>query len=145
MPERPATYRDLITAEAQKQQVPPDLAFALVNKESSGDVGATGELTKSGQQARGLFQLLPSTAKELGVDPNDPIQNIQGGITYLRQQLDATRDPNTGLRNVGAALARYHGGPDPRQHGPKTAAYVQSILGQLQGTQAVPPPPPPSS
>jgi hypothetical protein len=137
MPERPATYRDIIAAEAKAARVPPELAFALVDQESAGKVGAVSEVG-----AQGFFQLMPETAKELGVDPADPIQNIRGGLTYLRRQLDASKTPQ-GL-DVAKALALYHGGPDLTQHGPKTAAYVQSILGRLQGGQNAPPAAPPS-
>jgi hypothetical protein len=137
MPERPATYRDIIAAEAKAARIPPELAFALVDQESSGNTGAVSEVG-----AQGLFQLMPETAKELGVDPTDPIQNIRGGLTYLRRQLDASKSPQ-GL-DVAKALALYHGGPNLQQHGPKTAAYVQSILGRLQGGQGAAPAAPPS-
>jgi len=134
MPERPATYRDLIEAEAKKARISPALAFALVDQESSGRAGAL-----SPKGARGFFQLMPETARELGVDPTDPVQNIRGGITYLRQQLDLSRGPD-GLFDVGKALALYHGGPDLTQHGPKTRQYVTDILTRLQDTRAQPTP-----
>ena len=133
---RPATYRDIIAAEAKKLRIPPELAFALVDQESSGRAGAVGDPV-NGQRAQGFFQLMPATAQELGVDPTDPIQNIRGGLTYLRQQLDASTQGDRA--NVGQALALYHGGPDRQQHGPKTAAYVQAVLGRLQPQPGAPP------
>jgi hypothetical protein len=126
MPQRPATWDDLVTHEARKAKVPPQLALALMKQESGGKPDVT-----SAAGAQGLMQLMPPTAASLGVDPADPVQNIRGGVTYLRQQLDATQG------DVGLALARYHGGPDLAQHGPKTAAYVQSILGMLKAPAAV--------
>lgn len=126
MPDRPATWDDLVRHEAQKAKVPPKLALALMQQESGGKPDVTSEVG-----AHGLFQLMPATAQEMGVtDPADPLQNIRGGVGYLRKQLDATKG------DVGMALARYHGGPDLAQHGPKTAAYVQSILGRLQAPGA---------
>ena len=126
------TYRDLIAQEAKKARIPADLAFALVDQESGGQADITSE-----KGAKGFFQLMPATAKELGVDPKDPEQNIRGGLTYLRQQLDATNG------DAAQALARYHGGPNLKLHGPKTQAYVQSIIGRLElGQQGIGAPPP---
>mgnify|MGYP001613901379 FL=1 len=124
---RPATWEDLARHEARKAKIPPALALAVMGQESSGDPTQV-----SPQGAQGLFQLMPETAKGLGVDPADPLQNIRGGVTYLRQQLDATGG------DVAAALARYHAGPDLAQHGPKTATYVQEVLGRLQGAGSAP-------
>jgi hypothetical protein len=149
---RPATYRDVLLAEAKKLRIPPELALALVETESSGRLNPPD----AGAGAVGLMQLLPDTAAGLGVDPADPIQNIRGGLTYLRQQLDASM--TEGRADVAQALARYHGGPDPANHGPKTQAYVQTILGRLRpggggtttapaptATQPASPPQPPST
>src|SRR5712664_2969997 len=79
---KPATYRDIITAEAKKARVPPELALAMVDQESGGQPSTT-----SPKGAHGFFQLMPETAKMLGVDATDPIQNIRGGLTYMRQLL----------------------------------------------------------
>jgi hypothetical protein len=75
---------------------------------------------------------MPETAAELGVDPDDPIQNIQGGLRYLRQQLDRHE------WNVALALASYNAGPAAADHAggripdfPETQQYVQAILGRL--------------
>jgi hypothetical protein len=133
MPERPATYRDIIAAEAKKARVPPELALAMVEQESGGRPDAV-----SGKGARGLFQLMPETAKSLGVDPDDPIQNIQGGLKYLRQQLDTHKG------DVSLALASYNAGPGAVQQAggvpdfPETQAYVQKILARLQPGGAAP-------
>jgi len=127
MPDRPATWDDLVRHEAGKAKVPHQLALAVMQQESGGRPDVTSEVG-----AHGLFQLMPATAKGLGVDAADPVQNIRGGVTYLRQLLDANQG------DVSKALASYHGGPDLAQHGPKTSAYVQSILGRLQATPAAP-------
>jgi hypothetical protein len=120
MAERPATYRDIIAAEAKKARVPPELALAMVDVESGGRPDAV-----SPKGARGFFQLMPETAKELGVDPNDPIQNIRGGLTYFRKQLDAYGG------DVNKALTAYNWGPGNVARGgqppPETVDYIQRV------------------
>ena len=54
--------------------------------------------------ARGIMQLMPTTAAALGVDPSDLADNIRGGALYLRQQLDR-------FQSVPLALAAYNAGP----------------------------------
>jgi hypothetical protein len=76
-----------------------------------------------------LGQLMPATAKELGVDPYDPAQNLEGAARYMRQQLDTFKDP-------ALALAAYNAGPRRvREAGgvpniTETKNYVSKILGQ---------------
>jgi soluble lytic murein transglycosylase-like protein len=76
------TVQDQITQAAQAAGVPPQLALNIAQRESGFDnnaVGSKGEI--------GIFQLLPSTAAQLGVDPHDPVQNIAGGVAYIAQLL----------------------------------------------------------
>lgn len=80
-----------------EQQSP--LVKAVIETESKGKPQA-----KSGKGATGLMQLMPSTAKELGVDPKDPAQNIEGGKKYLAQMQDQ-------FKNDTLALAAYNWGP----------------------------------
>lgn len=130
---RPATYRDVIAAEAKQARVPLELALAIVEQESGGQASAT-----SPKGAQGFFQLMPATAKELGVDPTDPVQNIRGGLTYFRQQLDRHNG------DVQLALASYNAGPGAVEQAggvpnfPETTAYVQRILGRLQAAPQAP-------
>jgi soluble lytic murein transglycosylase-like protein len=124
---------DSIFAEAQRQGVDPSLALEVAREESSlnpNAVGAAGEI--------GLFQLMPETAAALGVDPYDVAQNIQGGISYLRQLLAQFGDPakavaayNCGPGCMSKAIARYGanwfvGIPS------STQGYVNKILGNVQ-------------
>ncbi len=84
--------------------------------------------------AIGLMQLMPETARTLGVDPHDPSQNARGGAQYLRDLLSRyENDPNQVLLalaayNAGpAAVERYHGVPPYAE----TRAYVAAILDRL--------------
>lgn len=91
--------RSLVTAKAEEYGVPVNLALALTNQESGFDNKAM-----SPKGASGLMQLMPGTAADLGVDPTDPVQNVDGGMRYLRQNYDKFGDWEM-------ALAAYHAGP----------------------------------
>ena len=82
------TVQDLIRQEAQKAGVPASLALAIAEQESGFNPTVLGPKLPSGEQAIGTFQVLPSTAKARGFDPNDPVQNIRGGVGYIRELLD---------------------------------------------------------
>lgn len=93
-------YDDIINAEAQRNQVDPDLLRAMMRQESGGNPTA---VSKAG--ASGLMQLMPATAKELGVSNIfDPQQNIAGGAKYVRQLIDK-------YGNVDHAVQAYNVGP----------------------------------
>ncbi len=89
----------IATRIAAREGVPANLFLALIHAESSFNPNA-----RSHVGAIGLTQLMPATARELGVDPRDPIQNMIGGARYLKQQ----------YRRFGSwqlALAAYNAGP----------------------------------
>ena len=80
--------KQLITDEANRQGVPAKLALAVASKESGFMQWLPNGSVKRGRDGEiGIFQLMPATAKELGVDAYDIYENIRGGVTYLRQQL----------------------------------------------------------
>jgi soluble lytic murein transglycosylase-like protein len=88
-------------AEAARQEgTPASLFRGLVLQESRGNADA-----RSPAGAIGLAQLMPATARELGVDPFDPWENLLGGARYLARQLAAFEG------DVAAALAAYNAGP----------------------------------
>jgi cell wall-associated NlpC family hydrolase len=112
-----------ITAAAQAAQVDPALLRALIHQESNFDPRAV-----SGAGAQGLGQLMPGTARELGVsDPFDPAQNARAAAAYLKNQLDAFGG------DIDKALAAYNAGPGAvRQYGgippyAETRNYVQRV------------------
>lgn len=123
-------YRALASQIAQQEGVPTDLFLRLVNQESSFRPNAVSQAG-----AMGLAQLMPGTARDLGVDPNDPVQNLTGGARYLRQQLDAFGTPELALAayNAGPGNVRKYGGIPPFK---ETQNYVSTILGTGGGAMA---------
>jgi len=76
------------------------LILGVIQQESGGDANA-----RSPVGATGLMQLMPATAAGLGVNPNDPKDNVRGGVKYLLQQLKAFDN------DIPKALAAYNAGP----------------------------------
>lgn len=101
LPARQRQYDYLIEEHARTHGVSPDLVRAVIQAESNFNPRAV-----SSKGAMGLMQLMPATARELGVsDPFQPGQNIRGGVTYLRRLLDQYGG------NEELALAAYNAGP----------------------------------
>lgn len=125
--------RSFTTAAAKRLGVRPDLALAVGNQESRFRPDAV-----SPKGARGPFQLMPDTAKELGVDIDDPHDNIVGGLTYLKRQIDTFGDERKALAayNAGPGAVQKYGGVPPYA---ETQNYVDTILGG--DAQPVEPPP----
>lgn len=126
-----ASVVTIINQAATSNGIPPQLALAQAQQESSLNPNAYNP--KSG--ATGLFQLEPATAAGLGVtNPLDPVQNAQGGTTYLSQLYNQFGDWATALAafdwgpgNVQKAQAKY--GSSWLNYAPaETQDYVSSIL-----------------
>ena len=122
----PAGYSAKVDELSARFDLSPALIEALVWQESRWHENAVSPVG-----ARGLAQLMPGTARYLGVDSADPFANLEGGARYLREQLDRFDG------DIEKALAAYNAGPGrvirsggvPRIR--ETQVYVASIMGRL--------------
>lgn len=116
-------YLTLARSMARRHGVPEDLFLRLVQQESGWNPKA-----KSHKGAIGLAQLMPFTAKKLGVDPNVPAQNLEGGARYLAQQYAKFGSWRLALAayNAGPAAVEKYGDIPPYR---ETKTYVKVILG----------------
>lgn len=113
-------YSAYFEGAGKQYNVDPRLLAAVAQTESSGDPNALGQPTKYGT-AQGIAQLLPSTAKSLGVqNPKDPQQAIYGMAKLLGENLDR-------YGNVTDAVKAYYGGTDKENWGPKTDSYPTKV------------------
>lgn len=110
-------YRDLVEAAAKRYNVDADLITSIIAVESNFDPKAV-----SRKNARGLMQLLPETAAQLGVkNIHDPAENIDAGTRYLRDLLQKYNN------DVALALAAYNAGPDKVQLYGRVPPYAETI------------------
>lgn len=110
---------------ARAHGLSPELLAAVAWQESRWRTDAI-----SPKGAIGVMQLMPATARRIGVDPYDPADNIRGGAFYLRQQIDRFGSVPLGLAAYNAgpgSVLRYGGIPPYRE----TRTYVSSILARL--------------
>lgn len=128
-PSSPAELRPMIESAARRNGIDPQLFESLVAQESGFNPQAR---SKSG--AMGLTQLMPSTAKGLGVtNPFDAAQSLEGGAKYLSQMIQKFGG------NVELALAAYNAGPGAveKYNGippySETQNYVKKILSRVLG------------
>lgn len=119
-----------IRSAARRNGVDADLVAAVIRQESGGDAYA---VSQSG--AKGLMQLMDSTARELGVrNVFDRASNIEGGTRYLKKLLASYNN------DLELALAAYNAGPEAvAKHGgvppyPETRNYVDSVMALYQST-----------
>ena len=128
----PDQIKGMVATIAQEQGVDPDLAVRIASTESN-----FNPLAVSRKGAGGVMQLMPGTARQLGVrNPHDVEQNVVGGTAYLRQQLERFGN------NVPLALAAYNAGPGAViKYGGippyrETQDYVRQIMQRLSATSA---------
>ncbi len=118
-------FTDLIEQTAYKHHVDAKLVHAVIQTESAYNADA-----QSPKGAVGLMQLMPDTAKRFGViDRNDPDQNVDGGIRYLKHLMDLFNP------NIDLALAAYNAGENAVMRNnnaippyPETQNYVKQVL-----------------
>lgn len=125
-----APYESTISEHATRMGVAADLVRAVIQVESAFNPRAV-----SSKGAMGLMQLMPATAKDLGVtDPFDPAQNIRGGVTYLKQLLDRFD------QKVELALAAYNAGMgNVEKHGNTVPPFKETQNYVSKITKAAPP------
>ena len=122
----PTRYAATINELAARFDLSPSLLEAVVWQESRWRENAV-----SPAGAQGLAQLMPGTARYLGVNSADPYQNLEGGARYLREQLDRFGG------DLEKALAAYNAGPGRVERAGgvpnirETRQYVAAILGRL--------------
>lgn len=117
--------REQTIITARRYDLPETLFLALVRQES----GFQSSVTSSAG-AYGLAQLMPATADYLGVDPLDPIQNLDGGARYLKEQYERFGEWPLALAAYNAgpkAVERYNGIPPYKE----TQNYVTTIMAQF--------------
>ncbi len=122
-----AMYEPAIQSAAARHQLPADLLRAVVRVES-----AFNPLAVSPAGASGLMQLMPATARSLGVsNVFDPLANLDGGARYLKRQIET-------FGSVPLGLAAYHAGPNAvREHDgippfSTTQRYVERVLALMR-------------
>ena len=129
----PPRYTAKIAELAARYDLSPSLLEALVWQESRWQENA-----RSPVGARGLAQLMPGTARYLGVNSDDPFQNLEGGARYLREQLDRFGG------DLEKALAAYNAGPGRVERAGgipnirETQNYVAAIIARLSNHARVP-------
>lgn len=127
-------YAELVRAAAQANRLPEALLHAVIQNESNYDASAT-----SRKGAGGLMQLMPDTAREMGVaDVYDPQSNIQGGARYLKRLMTLFDN------DITLAVAAYNAGPQAvLDRGgvippfAETRRYVPSVLRQYRRLQGL--------
>lgn len=116
-------YLEMARNAAVKYGVPVDLFLKLVQQESGWNASA-----RSHKGAMGLAQLMPGTARYLGVNPNVPQENLEGGAKYLAEQYREFRSWRLALAayNAGPEAVKKYGGVPPYK---ETQNYVRIIWG----------------
>ncbi|MEZ5731192.1 MAG: lytic transglycosylase domain-containing protein [Paracoccaceae bacterium] len=128
IPDYAGRYRGLYLENAKdaarRYGIPEDLFLRLVQQESGWNPGAV-----SPKGATGLAQLMPTTARLMGVNAADPKENLEGGARYLSMMYNRFGDWRLALAayNAGPEAVEKHNGVPPYA---ETVNYVNAILGR---------------
>jgi len=128
LPVVPQRYGAALAAAAQRAQLSPSLLAAVIHRESGWRADAV-----SPKGATGLAQLMPATARSLGVDPRDPGSAMTAGALYLRALVDRFSG------DIERGLAAYNAGPKRVERAggipeiAETRSYVSTILAAVGG------------
>ncbi len=130
----PSDFRKFALDAARKVGIEPELYDSLIEVESN-----YNPMSRSRANAMGLAQLIPDTARQLGVqDPYDPKQNLEAGARYLRQMLDRFNGDKS------LALAAYNAGPGAVERAggipniAETQKYVPNVLRRYELKRRLP-------
>ena len=116
-------YEGMVAAEAERIGLDPNIAVHALYKETGNLKNPESARSRAG--ALGVMQLMPKTAKELGVDPLIPEENIRGGVMYLKKMYDKYQDPTL-------ALAAYNAGPGRVDKALKSGQGIASLPRETQ-------------
>jgi hypothetical protein len=116
-------YENMVAAEAERIGLDPNIAIHALYKETGNLKNPESARSRAG--AIGVMQLMPRTAKELGVDPLIPEENIRGGVMYLKKMYDKYQDPTL-------ALAAYNAGPGRVDKALKSGQGIASLPRETQ-------------
>jgi soluble lytic murein transglycosylase-like protein len=121
------SIRELIKKIAKALNMDPRILEAVARAESGGNQAA---ISPAG--AVGVMQLMPGTARELGVNPYDTEQNILGGAMYLKRQMDRFGSLPLALAayNAGPGAVEKYGGISPYE---ETKRYIANVLSMIGG------------
>jgi hypothetical protein len=116
-------YENMVAAEAERIGLDPNIAVHALYKETGNLKNPESARSRAG--ALGVMQLMPKTAKELGVDPLNPEDNIRGGVMYLKKMYDKYQDPTL-------ALAAYNAGPGRVDKALKSGRGIEGLPRETQ-------------
>jgi hypothetical protein len=116
-------YEGMVAAEAERIGLDPNIAVHALYKETGNLKNPESARSRAG--ALGVMQLMPKTAKELGVDPLNPEDNIRGGVMYLKKMYDKYQDPTL-------ALAAYNAGPGRVDKALKSGRGIEGLPRETQ-------------
>lgn len=122
----PEELEPFIMQASQKYGVAPEVIKGVIKCESGFRTNAVSRVG-----AQGLMQIMPGTARALGIDPSDPAENIDGGTRYLKQQLDkfGSLDLALAAYNAGPGAVIRYGGVPPYT---ETQNYVQKVMSSIE-------------